>query len=92
MFVPVLHSMVIMPALMQVLSELKEAAQQNVLYNYEELRWFRGLKKTAEKLQIKFDQDALTQINAFKTAQQFLDTPVVKALANICSGEGEDNG
>ena len=47
---------------------------------------------TAEKLQIKFDQDALTQINAFKTAQQFLDTPVVKALANICSGEGEDNG
>ena len=92
MFVPVLHSMVIMPALMQVLSELKEAAQQNVLYNYEELRWFRGLKKTAEKLQIKFDQDALAQINAFKTAQQFLDTPVVKALANICSGEGEDNG
>ena len=92
MFVPVLHSMVIMPALMQVLSELKEAAQQNVLYNYEELRWFRGLKKTAEKLQIKFDQDALAQIDIFKVAQQFLDTPVVKALANICSGEGEDNG
>lgn len=92
MFVPVLHSMVIMPALMQVLSELKEAAQQNVLYNYEELRWFRGLKKTAEKLQIKFDQDALAQIDVFKVAQQFLDTPVVKALANICSGEGEDNG
>lgn len=92
MFVPVLHSMVIMPALMQVLSELKEAAQQNALYNYEDLRWFRGLKKTAEKLEISFDQDALTQINAFKVAQQFLDTPVVKALANICSGEGEDNG
>lgn len=92
MFVPVLHSMVILPALMQVLSELKEAAQQNALYNYEDLRWFRGLKKTAEKLEISFDQDALTQINAFKVAQQFLDTPVVKALANICSGEGEDNG
>lgn len=92
MFVPVLHSMVIMPALMQVLSELKEAAQQNALYNYEDLRWFRGLKKTAEKLEISFDQDALTQINAFKAAQQLLDTPVVKALANICSGEGEDNG
>lgn len=92
MFVPVLHSMVIMPALMQVLSELKEAAQQNMLYNYEDLRWYRGLKKTAEKLEIKFDQEALSQINAFKVAQQFLDTPVVKALANICSGEGEDNG
>ena len=92
MFVPVLHSMVIMPALMQVLCELKEAAQQNMLYNYEDLRWYRGLKKTAEKLEIKFDQEALSQINAFKVAQQFLDTPVVKALANICSGDGEDNG
>ena len=92
MFVPVLHSMVIMPALMQVLSELKEAAQQNTLYNYEDLRWFRGLKKTAERLQIKFDQEALSQVNAFKVAQQFLDTPVVKALSNICSGDGEENG
>lgn len=92
MFIPVLHSMVIMPALMQVLTELKEAAQQNLLYNYEDLRWFRGLKKTAEKLGIKFDQDALSQINAFKVAQQFLDTPVVKALANICSGDGDVNG
>ena len=92
MFVPVLHSMVIMPALMQVLAELTEAAQQNMLYNDEDLRWFRGLKKTAEKLEIKFDQDALSRINAFKAAQQFLDTPVVKALANICSGDGEDNG
>ncbi len=92
MFVPVLHSMVILPALMHVLSELKEAAQTNALYNYEELRWFRGLKKTAAKLGIKFDQDALCQVNAFKVAQQFLDTPVVKALANICSGDGDSNG
>lgn len=92
LFVPVLHAMVIMPALMQVLVELKEAARRDELYNYENVRWFRGLKKTAEKLQIKFDREALSQVNAFKVAQQFLDTPVVKALANICSGDGEDNG
>lgn len=92
MFVPVLHSMVIMPALMHVLIELKEAAMRDELYNYDNVRWFRGLKKTAEKLQIAFDRDALCQVNAFKVAQQFLDTPVVKALANICSGEGEENG
>ena len=92
MFVPVLHSMVIVPALMHVLIELKEAALRDELYNYDNVRWFRGLKKTAEKLQISFDRDALCQVNAFKVAQQFLDTPVVKALANICSGEGEDNG
>lgn len=92
MFVPVLHSMVILPALMQVLTELKDAAQQNSLYVYEDYRWYRGLRKTAEKLQIAFDQDALSKVNAFKVAQQFLDTPVVKVLSNICSGESEDNG
>ena len=90
-FVPVLHSMVIMPALMQVLMELKEVAQQNLLFNYEDFRWYKGLKKTAEKLSIKFDQESLSQIDCFKVAQQLLDTPVIKALDNICSGDGDEN-
>lgn len=90
-FTPVLHSMVVMPALMQVLFELKEAAMGGVLYEYEGYRWFAALRKTAGKLEIKFDDDALAQIDVFQTAQKFLDTPVVKALKNICSGDGDDN-
>ena len=88
-FVPVLHSMVIMPALMQVLFELKEAAMQGILFNYEEYRWFTALRKTAGKLALKFDENAIAQMDVFQVAQEFLDTPVVKALENICSGDGE---
>jgi hypothetical protein len=83
--------MVVMPALMQVLFELKEAAMSNVLYEYESYRWFTALRKTAGKLEIKFDDNALAQIDVFQTAQKFLDTPVIKALNNICSGDGEEN-
>jgi hypothetical protein len=82
--------MVVLPALMHVLYEIKEAATKGELYNYEELRWYRGLKKTAEKLSIEFDESAIVNMNAYKIAQLFLDVPVVKALDNICSGDGED--
>lgn len=90
-FLPVLHSMVIVPALMQVLYELKEAASRGEIFNYEELRWYRGLKKTADKLNLSFDETSLSNMDAYKMAQLLLDTPVVKALDNICSGEDGEN-
>lgn len=90
-FTPVLHSMVVMPALMQVLFELKEAAKEQSLFIYDGYRWFSALKKTAAKLEIKFDEEALIKMDVFQTAQKFLDTPVVKALESICSGDGEEN-
>lgn len=86
---PVLHAMVIQPALMQVLCELKEAAQKAELYNYEGFRWYRALRKTAEKLSLKFDEEALASLDVFKMAQKLLDSPVIKAMNMICSGEGE---
>ena len=92
MLMPVLHSMVVLPALMQVLLELKEAANKNELFNYEEYRWYRSLKKTSERLKINFSEEDIKDMDVFKTAQLFLDVPVVKALNNICSGEeGHDD-
>lgn len=86
---PVLHAMVIQPALMQVLYELKEASQKNELYNYEGFRWYRALKRTAEKLELKFDDESIASMDVFKMAQKFLDSPVIKAMNTICSGDGE---
>lgn len=86
---PVLHAMVIQPALMQVLYELKEAAQKNELYNYEGFRWYRALRRTAEKLELKFDEESIASMDVFKMAQKLLDSPVIKAMSTICSGDGE---
>ena len=88
---PVLHAMVIQPALMQVLYELKEAAQEKKLYLYEGFRWYRALRKTAEKLGIAFDEESVAVLDGFKAAQKFLDAPVIKAMDMICSGDGEFN-
>ena len=86
---PVLHAMIIQPALMQVLYELKEAAQKNELYNYEGLRWYRALRRTAEKLELKFEEESIASMDVFKMAQKLLDSPVIKAMNTICSGDGE---
>ena len=86
---PVLHAMVIQPALVQVLYELKEAAQKNELYNYEGLRWYRALRRTAEKLELKFEEESIASMDVFKMAQKLLDSPVIKAMNTICSGDGE---
>lgn len=91
LLLPVLHSMVVMPSLMQVLYELKEAAKAAVLYEYEDYRWFRALRKTAQKINISFENEDILNMDVYKTAQQFLDVPVVKALSNICSGEESQN-
>lgn len=86
---PVLHAMVVQPALMEVLYELKDAAQRDELYNYEEYRWYRSLKRTADKLELNFDDSAVASMDVFKMAQKLLDTPVIKAMNSICSGEGD---
>lgn len=88
--IPVLHAMVIQPALMQVLFELKEAAMRNELFNYEGQRWYRSLQKTAENLSIKFDETSLATMDVLKYTQQFLDSPAMKGLEVICSSEEDD--
>jgi hypothetical protein len=86
---PVLHAMVIQPALMQVLYELKEASKKHDLYIFEGFRWYRALRKTAEKQELKFDETSISSMDVFKMAQKLLDSPVIKAMSTICSGEGD---
>lgn len=88
---PVIHSIVILPALMQVLSELKEAANTDEFHMYRDLRWYRALQNTAKKLKIGFDQPAICKIDIFKAAQQFLDAPAIKAMDNLYKGDGDDD-
>lgn len=81
---PVMHSMIIVPALVCVFSELMKTDD---LYEMEYYRWFRALKKACQGLNIILDSDGLKQMNAFKVAQQLLDGPIGKAI-NFCSMGG----
>lgn len=47
---PVMHSMIIIPALIQVFNELKNCESE--LYIYEEYKWFKALKRACKKIDI----------------------------------------
>lgn len=82
----VMHSMIIIPALMYTFSELKEAREQ--LYNYEENRWFRGLKKACAIINVTLDEAGLHNIDIYKTSQQLLNSPISKAVEYLMIGGG----
>ena len=75
---PAMHAMIIIPALMYALNEIKQDKEQ--LYNYEEHRWFRSLKKACEGIGITISEETLANIDTYKTAQLLLNSPVLKAM------------
>lgn len=83
---PVMHSMIIIPALVYVFSELRSAGNQ--LYEYEDYRWFRSLTKACEKIKIIVDEENLKNIDILTVAQQLLDGPISKAVEYCSMGGG----
>lgn len=75
---PAMHAMIIIPALMYALNEIKQDKEQ--LYNYDEHRWFRSLKKACEGIGITINEETLANMDTYKTAQLLLNSPVLKAM------------
>ncbi len=87
---PVLHSMVIIPALLYVFSELRASGEQ--LYLYEDYRWFRSLRKACAAIDIIIDEESLKNINPLKVSQMLLNGPITKGIEffSITGGNYED--
>lgn len=86
---PVMHSMLIIPALQYVLYELKEDREQ--LYNYSDYRWFKGLEKSFERIDMNLDQECLENIEPLTIAQKLIGTPVNKAMMHLVRGDGYED-
>lgn len=84
---PVMHSMLIIPSLVYALTEVKEARSH--LYDYEDYRWFRSLRKAVEKIHITFDESGLENIDPFDLAQKLMDSPIPKAV-NYLRGDNDE--
>ena len=82
----VMHSMIIIPALMFVFEELKTASDE--LYLYDDCRWFRSLKKTCKNFNINLDKEGLSTLNIYDVSQKLLDTPLTKALEFLSGDDG----
>ncbi|MCR5523955.1 MAG: hypothetical protein K6F64_10070 [Clostridia bacterium] len=85
----VMHSMIIIPALMQAFEELK--ASRNDLYLYSDCRWFNSLKKACKQLKISLDETELENLDPYKAAQMLLDSPTVRALDYLIGGQEDED-
>jgi len=81
------NSMLIIPSLVYALTEVKESRSH--LYDYEDYRWYRSLRKAAEKMNVAFDEESLANIDPFDLAQKLMDSPIPKAV-NYLRGDNDE--
>ena len=82
---PAMHSMIIVPALVYVFSELRSTEN---LEEMEYYRWYRSLKKACNGIGINIDEEGLKKMDLFKVAQQLLNSPISKAIEYTAMGGG----
>ena len=83
---PVLHSMIIIPALIYVF----ETMHREGIEEYEDRRWFAAVAKTLKKYGLSLDETTLSNMDSYDLAQKLLDVPIDKALGAIAMLD--DNG
>lgn len=81
LYLPVIHSMIIMPALTYVFETLKK----NGTDEYESYRWYKSIDKVLEKLGKNLDGDLLENVHTYELSQKLLDLPIKRALSAMIS-------
>ena len=87
---PVMHQMIIIPALIYTFSELKLDCLHGEFYTKEEFKWFRALRRACERIGIAMEEESILSIDSVKTAQLLLDSPIVKSIEHCVLGKGDD--
>lgn len=78
---PVLHAMLIIPALIKSLEEVKHSGVD--YYQYEERRWFRAIQKAAKKLDIEISEETISSIDSFELAQKLMHNTTSNGIVNL---------
>lgn len=82
---PIIHSMVIIPALVHTIDELKIDAEN--MDDRENYRWFRSLRKACEKMDIKLYKEHIRSYDSLEIAQKLIDKPIVKGINYMMNGD-----
>lgn len=78
---PVLHSMLIVPALIYTFEMLRKEG----VGEFEDLRWFKSIKRTLNKNNMTLNEALLDTIPSFELAQKSLDLPINRAFDVLVS-------
>ena len=77
----VLHSMIVIPALMKCFDDMKKNIDD--FYTFEDRRWFRALKKAMKKINVELNEENILSIDAFTIAQKLMDNTTNRAILEI---------
>lgn len=83
---PVLHSMLIVPALIYTFEMLRKEG----ISEFEDLRWFKSIKRTLNKNNMTLNEALLDTIPSFELAQKSLDLPLNRAFDALVSMDTTD--
>ena len=79
---PILNAMIIFPALVYIFDELKV---EGGFERYDEMTWFKSLTAAYRRKKVNDFNDYICDTNntSIKLAQEVMDSPLTKALANV---------
>lgn len=86
---PVLHSMIIMPALIYLFTELKEVSDERV-EELSEKRWFKSIDGVLRKMNLGLEKYYLEYNTPYKLAQMILGNPINRALNALSMKDEKD--
>jgi hypothetical protein len=85
-YLPVIHSMIIMPTLLYAFETLK----QNGTDEYESYRWYKSIDRILKKSELSLDSDILEDIPTYQLSQKLLGLPIKRALSSMIDIGMED--
>lgn len=78
--ISILHSMIIIPALMKCFEDLKNS---DFYLQCSDKRWARAVKKALSKFGIDFNIESLSSINTFEISQKIMDNTICRGILDI---------
>lgn len=84
---PLLHSALVLPALIYVFETLKHCGTEE----YEQFRWYKAIEKTLKKYDIEFNLELLENSHSYEIAQKLLALPIGRGLLSINKIESRDD-
>lgn len=76
----ILHSMILIPALMEAIDQMKESVKNGEFYNIQNKKWYRSLVKAAENINIEIDEETILTIPSFETAQKLMSDTIGRGI------------
>ncbi|MCM1579324.1 MAG: hypothetical protein NC078_11050 [Ruminococcus sp.] len=88
LMLPVIHSVLIVPALIYTFETLKKDGTGE----YENQRWYKSIEKNLLRSNIKLNSELLENVPSYELAQKSLDLPVDRAFEALASYDISDEG